>query len=134
MTTCRAVRFPKTKICAADFRHPIRLVRRELQTPRPGETAASLGYTQLASKRAALRRPSLSQPFDGVDINDRPTHVWRVRYDSALATTVEFSNHFIEYKGRYLRVTGIDPDQDDNRYIIIQSTERGKTAQAAAGA
>ena len=133
MTVCRTRRYPKRKICAGDLRHKIRILRRQLGTPGPGQQDAPLTFTLVKPKNAGIEVVSPSRKFEGVNTEDRPTHIFTVRRE-VLLIDIEYNNHFIQFNNRYFKIQRVAVVDEDPRYMDYQVTERGDiTKQAAEG-
>ena len=62
--------------------------------------------------------------FSGVQINDDATHIFCVLY-SVEIRAIEQSNYFILFKSRRFRVLAVTNIDEQDKVLVIQTTERG---------
>lgn len=132
MGTCQRLNFPRKKVCAGDFRNPITIERRDLQTPDPLDDTPTIGFTVVASMRAAVKSVNYPQRIDGINTGEVITHELYVRYRPTLS--IDFNNHFVRLRGQLLRVLRAGQVDGDRRLIKIQATDRGVDTKKAAEA
>ena len=126
MAICRPKRFPKDKICTADLRHKVFIKLRQQRATKLGEQEAEEVFTTIASPFAAITTLRGTQRFNGINIDDRATHLFNFRYSSFLNDLdVEHGNHFIEFKNKNYRILEITNQNENNLILFFQTTERG---------
>lgn len=128
MANCNRKRFARTKICAGDLRHQIVIQKRELQGAGLENNEPNEMFTTVATMKCGITTFAGlfggTALFSGVNIADRPTHVFTVRSNS-IADALESGNNFILYDARYFRVINRTINNEDPYFVDIQAQERG---------
>ncbi len=128
---CTTKRFNKTKLCSGDLRDEIEILLRALGTPGPNDTVPPLTLTLVKLVFCGTVTVSGTARFDGVNIEDRPTHIFTARYDVDIEG-LETANNFIRFKGRLFRITRVKNNDEEDYFLDIHCTERGIDTQLAA--
>jgi head-tail adaptor len=95
------------------------------------DTTPPLTLTSLKFVWAGLNTVSGTARFDGVNVEDRPTHIFTARYDDEIMA-LEEGNNFIRFKSRLFRILDAKINDEDDIFIDIVTTERGIDTQLAA--
>jgi head-tail adaptor len=132
--SCSVKRIKHTRICAADLREQIDIVRRVLTGITPGDLGASpVEFEPVASGRwAGIETVQGTSRFSGVNINPKATHLFYIRYDPDLSIQIESGNNFVRFEGRNMRVLEVTLFNEQKEFTIIQCTERGEGAASQA--
>jgi hypothetical protein len=134
MAKCKRLQLPVVKICAGDLRHRTNIVDRVLGTPAPGQIQPPITFTPLKSNvPTGIQTVSGTARFDGVNIEDRPTHIFIYRRESVIEF-LEHGNNFIQLGTRVFRTLNVEIKDEDPNYIAVTATERGVDTQAASEA
>lgn len=131
--SCSTRRYKKTGLCAGDLDKDINIETRTLGTPGPNDTVPPLVLTVLKMVWAGVKTVKGTARFDGVNIEDRPTHIWGTRYDPDIMS-LETANNFVQFRGRLFRIVNVKINDEDEMIIDIETTERGIDTQLAARA
>lgn len=125
MANCDRKRFKRTKLCAGDLRNSIAIQTRELRGATINNNQPTVVFTTVATIKCGIKTTHLySSLYTGINIADRPTHIFTVRKNS-ITKIVEFGNNFILFDGRYFKITGRTINNEDPYFVDIQSQERG---------
>lgn len=130
MTICRKKRIVKKKLCRGDLRHRIQIMRRRLQSAGYDDLDGIESFTNICYCMAAIESVKGTTRFANVNINERPTHLFYILYNPVL-DALDHGNNFIKFKTRFYRVLDLENSDEDNQFIIIQTTERGLDTQEA---
>lgn len=110
------------KVSIGDMRDRVSLERRSRQAPVFGSASATMGYSQIAEVWAKVETVYHGRVFDGVSIENIPSHKFtiryrddittetRIRYNDILYKIVKFDNFEMrnEYLELYARIDGDD--------------------------
>ena len=124
MAICKKKRFTRTELCAGDLRHKIDIQTRTLGGVSFGQTSASETFTTIFSPWAAIETISGFKKFSGINIDERATDVFYIRFSTAVAA-LEVANHFILFDGKRFRILEVTDLNRDKRTLAIQCTDRG---------
>lgn len=111
----------------------IRIIpHRKLQPAPPGSYAATFDNNDAGDANYDIQAAITSginnrREFDGVDIEDRPTHEFVVRYEPNID-----SETVIEYNGERYRVVSTDDPEERGRFLYIRAQLLGGTNRQAA--
>jgi hypothetical protein len=125
MATCRTKRFPRTAICAGDRRHKLSVERREIQAPDPLADVIGHSFTVIGTPYAALKQLNYPAKLTGVNTDELATHRFFFPYATKYDEVVERNNYFIRYKGRLMQILRFGIFEEDDRYMVVECTERG---------
>lgn len=131
MSLCTYKRFKKTKLCTADLTHRIEIQSRVVGGVEFGVVEPVAVFTTFYTPWAAIESVSGVQKFNNVDIGERPTDLFYVRYDAAIGA-LEVSSNFILYNNKRFRILAIENINRDNTTLVIQCTDRGDESKEAA--
>lgn len=139
MAKCVTKNFARTKICRGDFRNKIQIRKREQGTLAFDEIEPLETFSLIASPFAAIETVAGVARFAGINIDERATHIFNIVYTSFLFSTIsldnlEQGNYFVRFKGRNYRILKLTNINEDNKYIAIQTTERGAESLEASKA
>ena len=81
-------------------------------------------FVELYRLWSAIETVEGTKRFAGIAIDDRATHLFYVRFNSSIVLP-EDGNHFIDYNGKRFRALRVTNDGEDNRYLIVQCSDRG---------
>jgi len=134
MAICENIKITKSRICTGDMDQKITLQNRTIVAPDFGELNPTTTYTTILEPYAAVATISLMggavRRFDGVNINDTPTHQIYIFYDATI-WPLDSDNTFILLEdGRRLRIVGVDDMNEMHETIRLLCTERGIDTQA----
>ena len=134
MATCKTRRFPREKICAGDLRHRISIEKRTHLEPEPGQSVGVNSFQVIKRTYSGIKTLTGlfggTARFDGVNVEDRPTHMFTVRKDNSILLP-ELSNYFVRYNSRLFRILRAAIKDEDTNLIDISATERGVDSQEA---
>ena len=131
--TCAPKQFKKARICIGDLSKKVTLQTRTLGAIAPGSAEPVETFATIKNTWAAIETVEGTKRFAGVAIDDRTTHIFWIRYSAAL-TIPEDGNHFMLYGSRRFRVLRVTIDMENDKYFVVQCTERGDSDEAAASA
>jgi SPP1 family predicted phage head-tail adaptor len=131
--TCAPKQFKKARICIGDLSKKVTLQTRTLGAIAPGSAEPVETFATIKNTWAAIETVEGTKRFAGVAIDDRTTHIFWIRYNASL-TIPEDGNHFMLYGSRRFRVLRVTIDMENDKYFVIQCTERGDSDEAAASA
>jgi len=83
-----------------------------------------MGFSDKASAWAGVETPNGKSKFLGVNTNEDTTHVFVVRYQSALSD-IEVQNNFVLFNSRRFRILSVVNMNEYNEFLAIEATERG---------
>ncbi|MFC3816566.1 hypothetical protein [Lysobacter sp. GCM10012299] len=126
--SCAVKRIKHVRLCSADLRHQIDIVRRSLSGVTPADIGASpVEFVPVVLGRwAGIETVQGTSRFTGVNINPKATHLFYVYYDPALSLHLEHGNSFVQFEGRNMRVLEVTEFNEQKEFTIIQCTERGE--------
>lgn len=119
MGRCKTIRIDsRVKICTGDLRHSIILHTRDLTAPTSSDFGVKLSNP--LTVKAGLEITQGIEDIDGTNIRKVVTHNFYIRFTSeAIKATV------IEFDGKYYTIETVKPLDGYNRYLKIESRERG---------
>jgi SPP1 family predicted phage head-tail adaptor len=124
MGKCKRVDIPsKVIVCAGDLRYPITLHVRDL-TP-PDNVDFGVTFTTTKTVRAAVVINNPISDVDDTNTNALNTHLFYVRYDSAIDNA-----YMVEWDSTYYTVNSIEELDFRKNFLKLICSERGDTAQA----
>lgn len=121
MSRCKTLRIDsRVKICTGDLRHTIILHTRDLTAP----TAVDFGVKLSNPKtvKAGLEITQGIEDIDGTNIRKVITHNFYIRF-----TTDALKATLIEFDSKYFTIETVQTLDGYNRYLKIESRERGTT-------
>ena len=133
MAVCKTKRFARERICAGDLRNRITIETRNLGFANFDDKDVTETFTTVTSTYAAIETIKGTRRFSGVNIDKRATHLFYVRYRAAIKD-LETGNNYILHDSRRYFILELTINAEDNRFIIIQATNRGKDSEAASDA
>ncbi len=137
MASCERKRFSKKKICVGDLRHVIVIQSRSLSDAKIGDNEPEEIFATVLKTRAGIRTLegmfSGAAVFQGLNIEDRPTHTFTV-VRGKITEAVETGNNFIFYDQRRFRIVRRTLSNEDPYYVDIQCQERGSFRKSASEA
>lgn len=123
MGRCRTLRIDsRVKICTGDLRHSIILHTRDLTAPTASDFGVKLSNPRTV--KAALEITQGIEDVDSTNIRKVVTHKFYIRFtvNATEATLVEFN-------GKYFTIDNVQPLDGYNRYLKIETVERGTTTK-----
>lgn len=133
MAVCKTKRFARERICAGDLRNRITIQTRTLAAANFDDTDVDETFATVVSTYAAIETIRGTRRFASVNIDKRATHLFYVRYRDAIKD-METGNNFILHNSRRYFILELTIMAEDNRFIIIQATNRGESAEPASEA
>jgi len=134
MPICVAKKKKKTKLCTGDMQDKIKLVTRSMGAPTIGTINPSTAFTTLLEPWSIFETLGLSgsaaRLFEGVNIEDRPTHKASIFYDATIMP-LDSDNVFIEHNDRRFRIVGVTDLNEMKTTIEILCIERGVDTKEA---
>jgi hypothetical protein len=124
MTICNKKRFKKTQLCRGDLRHRIQIVSRALQPANYNQTEPQELITVLYTVSAGIETLRGTSKFDGVNIDQKATHLFYIIYSSRYEN-LEHGNNFVKHRGKLYRLLNTTEFNEDRQFFILQCTERG---------
>ena len=132
---CTTKRFNKTQLCAGDLDKEIEFMTRTLGSPGLNDTVPPITLTLLKLVFCGVTTVKGSSKFSGVNIEDRPTHIFTVRHDPAILN-LETANNFVRFNNtfniRLFRIVDVEINDEDQFYLDVLCTERGVETNLAA--
>jgi len=133
MAKCDVRRITAKKLCLGDLRHLVGIQSRELDesgfdTSQPVET-----FTQIRQQWCAIETVSGVSKFSKINIEDDATHLFWCFWD-VVFPDLETGNNYMLHDGRRFKVLKVDNVNERNLALMIQTTERGESSEAASDA
>lgn len=125
MVICKKKRFTRIELCASDLRHKIAIQTRSLGGVSFGQTSPGETFATVFSPWAAIETINGFKKFAGINIDERATDVFYIRFSSAVAA-LEVGNHFILFDDKRFRILEVTDLNRDKRTLAIQCTDRGE--------
>jgi len=133
MAICEIKKVKKVKLCSGDMENIIDIVSRTIGAPTIGSSDPKTTFETLASPWAVVETIGLSgsnaRRFAKINIEDRPTHIFSIFYDSVL-WPLDSDNNFVEFDDRRFRIVGATDLNEMKTTIEILGTERGADSLA----
>jgi len=108
----------KSIVCTGDLRYPITIHVRSIVAPTNVDFDLSLENQKVV--KAAVNITNSINDVDGTNISKIETHSFYIRYDE-FATNA----YLIEFYNKYYNVTSIKDVDFQQRFLILNATERG---------
>lgn len=132
---CSNKQFKNDELCAGDLDKEIEFMTRALGTPGPNDTVPPLTLTLIKLVFCGITTVKGSAKFAKVNIDDRPTHIFTVRFDPDILD-IETANTFVRFNNgfsiRLFRIIDIEINNEGEHYLDVLCTERGVETQSAA--
>lgn len=123
MSCNRKIRRKPDLICASDLKNKVKLITRKIETANVSFTE---NFTDFKSIYARIDTISGYQPFNGVNIEDAPSHIFYIRYLSDIEI-----NYTFEYKSNYFHIIDIENLNEENRFMKITVKKAGNKSNEA---
>lgn len=108
-------------MAAGELRHRIELQDRALTENASADLDAA--FSTVAIRFAGVRTVNASQPGPGgVELSEIQTHVFRLRYDSAIASSVRIGK-WIRFNGRRFRIAAVENEAERNLWWNVSAEE-----------
>lgn len=137
MPVCKNIQVARSKVCIGDMGEQILIVQRTIGPPVIGSVDPVTTFITLLQPFAAVKSIALSsglpRRFDGINIEDTPTHEIYINYDATI-WPLDSDNVFIKFGLRNFRIVGVDNMDEQNLTIRILVTERGVESLAGSEA
>jgi len=137
MPVCKKITVTRSKVCIGDMGELIDIVERSIGPPAIGSIDPVTTFTTILQPWAAVKSISLSsglpRRFDGINIEDTPTHEIYINYDATI-WPLDSDNVFIKFDNRNFRIVGVDDMDEQKLTIRILVTERGVESLAGSEA
>lgn len=111
----------KSIVCAGDLRYPITIHVRTIIPPTDVDFDLSLENQKIV--KAGVNITSSINDVDGTNTSNIETHSFYIRYDE-FATNA----YLIEFNNKYYNVTSIKDVDFQQKFLILNATERGTTS------
>lgn len=112
--------FTKTQIPAGDMRHRIKIKQRDLTAPVNDSPDFKQKYTTVFEAWAAIETIAPKTPFDGVNIEEIPTHRFYLRWLPKVSTT-----HVVVHDGNRYVIQRAENKDDLNMWLILHCVDKG---------
>jgi head-tail adaptor len=123
MGKCKTIRIDsRVKICTGDLRHTIILHTRDLTAPTASDFGVKLSNP--LTVKAGLEITQGIEDIDSTNIRKVITHNFYIRF-----TTYALKSTLIEFDSKYFTVETVQALDGYNRYLKIESRERGTTTK-----
>jgi len=110
----------KSKIPSGQLKYPITIETRVQEPPAGNSPDHSIDITTFMTVKAKIETKQGVEAFDGTNLNTLMTHEFTIRY----ITGVTIVNN-VNYNNKYFKIERIINLNEENKYLIIQCTERG---------
>lgn len=129
-------------ICIRDLNRKCTIESRSLQAPAIGEIASSVSFAVVFTGWFAVKTMASpgrstgkgSARFAGVNVNQDTTHIFTGRYRDSLKQLDAKGEHFVHMDNRYFRILEATNYNEENKWILFQTTERGLDSKDASNA
>ena len=123
-TSQRRLRQPSV----GDMRDPIGLVEsRQLNTFSLNNPYGAQHIETPVTVFAKVESVANRREFDGIELENRPTHAFTIRYRAGVTHESTFT-----HKGDYYRVVSVDHLEERREFMILYAKLRGDETRAAA--
>lgn len=113
--------FTKTAVPAGDLRHRIKIKKRNIEAPVTDSPDFKQAYTTVGEVYAAIESLAPKTPFDGINIEEVPTHRFFIRYLPGISTT-----HVIVHESNRYTITRVENKDDLNLWLILYCIDKGE--------
>lgn len=136
--TCDTIRIKKSKLCAGDLRHLVRVMNRTQRAggfsePEVVEDFVETARSYMAIKTIAGTGSRGRSTVNSIQIQDGTTHIFYCRRTPTIEH-LDISKTFLLFGGEYYRVMAADKINEDNLTMLIQCALRGDSTKAASEA
>lgn len=138
MAFCKTKRINKNKLCTGDLDKLIDIKERQVSSGGIGDNTASETFVTVKDNVfAGIETPSGIAFYNGVNINELQstmiTHKFFIFYDPDFPN-IENGNHYIFYNNDRFKVIRVTNDNEQNEFMIIETTNRGDEDKEAVNA
>lgn len=120
---CRKISKKADKVCIGDLKKSIKIINRAIE---PADVSHTMDFTDFVSAYARIDTTKGNPFFNGVNIEDFPSHVFYIRY----GFTVE-KNYTLEYASNYYNVLDVENLNEENRFLKISCVKNGPKSNQA---
>ena len=138
MPICKPIQVTRQKICTGDMDQQVDILRRDILPPGIGDIDPRVTFTSILKPWAAVKTSGLSggnpRRFEGINIEDQPTHDIFINWDSTIWPLDSDNNFVLLEDGRRLRIVGAEDINEQKLTIRMLCTERGVASLAGSEA
>ena len=125
MPICVNKKVKKTALCSGDMDKLISIVQRVISPPLIGSINPVTTFTSILDPWAMVETvDTFSRRFSGINIENRPTHIFSIFYDDTI-WTLDSDNNFIKFDDRLFRIIRAADLNELKVTIQMLCTERG---------
>ena len=130
MAKCEYKRLKIKKLCSADLRHIVTLYLREQQEMTYNNELNSSEIFTAVFKKIPMGIETLIgvKRWGKINIEEKATHLFYMRHTynpKITGINIDHGNNFLGMGGIYFRILDINNQDEDNQFLIFQTTERG---------
>lgn len=114
---CGKIKRKADTICVGDLKSLIKIIDRKIE---PDDVSHTMNFDDYVSIRARIDTRRGGAFFNGVNMEDAPTHYFYIRF----GPTVE-RNYTIEFKDNYYLVGDVENLNEKSRFLKISATKNG---------
>lgn len=138
MAVCKTKRINKNKLCTGDLDKLIDIKERQVTSAGIGANTATETFISVKDNvYAGIETPSGIAFYNGVNINELQstmiTHKFYIYYDPDLPN-IENGNHYIFYNNDRFKVIRAKNENEQNEFLVIETTNRGDEDKKAVNA
>lgn len=138
MAVCKTKRINKNKLCTGDLDKLIDIKERQVTSAGIGANTATETFISVKENvYAGIETPSGIAFYNGVNINELQstmiTHKFYIFFDPDLPN-IENGNHYIFFNNDRFKVIRAKNDNEQNEFLVIETTNRGDEYNEAVNA
>lgn len=120
---CGRIKRKADQICVGDLKRLIKIIDRKIE---PADVSHTMDFSDLVSIRARVDTRRGIEFFNGVNVENAPTHYFYVRF----GVEVE-RNYTIEFRDNYYIVSDVENLNEENRFLKISAVKNGPKSNQA---
>lgn len=121
--SCGSIKRKADKICIGDLKRLINIIDRKIE---PAEVSHTMNFDDFVSVKARIDTRRGGAFFNGVNMEDAPTHFFYVRFGVAIER-----NYTIEFNDSYYLVSNVENLNEESRFLKVSATKNGPKSNEA---
>lgn len=126
MSKCTTRYSKKTHVCIGDLSKRVSIVQRSVDTGIYNSSEPSVSFDTIATVWASIDTIKGQDNLDGTNIDNKPTHIIRMRYLDIDST------FWVKYNNEYYKTLFVENIGEDNNYIELTSVKTGDISKSGA--
>lgn len=129
MPVCKKIRTKNQRVCTGDLKWRVILQNRNIKPPAFGSVDFDETFTTSQTVWAAIETKTGDTLFDGVDTDNKVTHVFYIRFKATVT-----SETWISFDGRRFDILNVESLDERKKYLKLTCIDRGLDTEEAAKA